>query len=415
MHRSSTSRRALIVVAATVAVLAGFAAPAHAARNLAGVPGNLTELAASQNFLVHYTSAPGDPNAITPEAAQQLLAGAERALGDTQGRLGLTHPLDDGDGLSDVYVYAGTDRGPERGMVRADSRADRTSGWIAIPPEATGDLATITHQVVHLQQLALYRPAGRVLAEGSATWAPLHLYAAELGPLPELAQFFPDDPVDCNDDDRCSQPGYNAWRFFELLAQRHGPQVVRAIYDRSRALGARDHRPHFLDALEAVLAARNATLPETFADYTSANLVGGYGLQGLARRRYGATEPFDDLATGTRTRRFRPRAVTLDHLSAAFYRLRSGSDAGGSGRRRCRRATLRVRIDGPEELETPLYWAPFRPRRGKPRPIELNEGRAELERAWTTCSGREIGIALHNPSSTADDRTFTVTVSLRRH
>jgi hypothetical protein len=411
MHRSNRLRFAL---AATAVVLLAVAAPVQAARNLAGVPGNLTESAASPNFVVHYTSAPEDPDAIAAQGAQQLLAAAERALGDTRSRLDLPQPLNDGDGRSDVYVYAGTVRGAERGLVRADSRDDRASGWIGLPPDATADQAAVTHQVVHLQQLALYRPAGRVLAEGSATWAALHLYAGELGSLPEQAQFFPDDPVDCSDDDRCSLPGYNAWRLFELLAQRHDPKVVRAIYDRSRSLGTRDHRPHFLEALEDVLEDRNTTLGATFAEYTAANLVGGYGLRGLARRRYGATEPFDDLATGTRTRRFRPRAVTLDHLSAAFYRLRSGSDAAGSGGRRCRRATLRVRIDGPADLEAPLYWAPFRPRRGRARTIELRNGRALFERSWSTCGGREIGIALHNPSAATDDRTFRLTVSLRR-
>jgi hypothetical protein len=45
--------------------------------------------------------------------------------------------------------------------------------------------------------------------------------------------------------------------------------------------------------------------------------------------------------------------------------------------------------------------------------IELKNGRAAFERSWSTCGGREIGIALHNPSSAADDRTFTLSVSLR--
>jgi len=233
MHRRTQPGRLLTAFLAALALTA-LPAPAVAARNLGGVPTNLTEHAASQNFRVHYTSAAGDPNAIAPEAAQKLLVSAERALGDSKSRLDLPQPMDDGDGRADVYVYAGTSGGPERGLVRADSRDDRTTGWIGIPPDATADTVTVTHQVVHLQQLALYRPAGRVLAEGSATWAPLNLYPGEVRSLPDQAQFFPDDPVDCTDPDVCSLPGYNAWRFFELLAERHGPQVIRAIYDRSR-------------------------------------------------------------------------------------------------------------------------------------------------------------------------------------
>src|SRR5438067_2063950 len=86
--------------------------------------------------------------------------------------------------------------------------------------------------------------------------------ARTLDGLPDIAEFFPDDPVDCDDPDRCSRPGYNAWRFFELLAEREGPEFVRALYDRSRALGARDHQAHLIDALEAELASRSTTLTE---------------------------------------------------------------------------------------------------------------------------------------------------------
>ena len=418
MRRESNQRGSVRTASVALLVclaLLGAPASADADRSLAGVPPGLVEQAASQNFVVHYTSAPGDPNAITADAAQRLIVTAERALGDSRSRLDLPLPMDDGDGRADVYVYAGTSRGPERGFVRADSRDDRASGWLAVPPEAAGDLFAVTHLVVHLQQLALYRPAGRALAEGSATWAPLHLYANELRTLPDSAQFFADDPIDCDDPDRCGLPGYNAWRFFELLAERHGPQVVRAIYDRSRMLGARDHRPHLIEALSAVLAERGTTTPATFGEFAAANLVGGYGLAALARRRYGATEPFGDLASGTRTRRFRPRGVALDHLSSAFYRVRSGSDAAGTGRRRCRGARLQIRIEGPADLETPLYWARFRPRRGRARPLTLDaSGRARLDLPWTTCSGREVGIALLNPSTAVDRRTFRLAVALRR-
>jgi hypothetical protein len=404
--------RRLAPLLSALAALALAAPPAWGARNLAGVPADLGEQAVSQDFVVHYTSAPGSPDAIAPEAAQQLLVNAERALGDSVSRLGLARPMDDGDGHADVYVYAGAAQPPEPGIVRADSRDDRASGWIGLPPQSTGDIVAITHEVVHLQQLALYRPAGRVLAEGSATWAPLALYASELRSLPDRAELFPDDSLDCDDRDRCSSPGYNAWRFFELLAERYGPQVVRDLYDRSRALGAKDHRAHLIDALQAELAARMTTLPATFSDFTAQNLVGGYALPGLARRRYGATEPFDDVATGRRSRRFRTRAVTLDHLSAAFYRVRSGPDDPAAAGGRCRRGRLQLRLAGPADLEGPVYWAPFRPRTGKPRAVTLVKGKASLDLPWTTCGGREVGVAFANPSPATDTRTFKLTPRL---
>jgi hypothetical protein len=401
---------ALALAVALAAALTA-AAPAAAARNLAGVPDNLTESALSDHFWVHYTSAPGDPNAIDPAAAQQLLVTAERVLGDSTTQLGFPAPRDDGDGRIDVYVYRDADAS-EPGFVRADSRADQTTGWIAVPPGATGDVVTVAHEVFHLMQLAVYRPAGLVLAEGSATWASLHLYAGELRSLPDEAQYFPDDPLDCTDTDRCSRPGYATWQFLELLSERYGPEVVRALYDRSRSLGQGDHRPHVREALDSVLKAENTTLPAAFADFTRANLTGGYALRGLARRRYGATEPFGDLASGTRSRRLRTRAVTLDHLAAAFYRVRSGSDAK-RGRTRCRSARLTVTLTGPADLEAPIEWAMFRPRAKPARSVALKKGRATMTLPWSTCAGREVGIALLNPSETIDGRVFAVRAALR--
>ena len=412
MQRRKTRRPARGALCAVVALAlgAGIAPAAHAARDLSGVPANLGERATSPNFTVHYTSAPGDPNAIPSEGAQQLLQTAERALGDSRSRLDLPQPLNDGDGRADVYVFRGG-WGAERGMVRADSRADRATGWMAVAPESTGDIVAVTHQIVHLQQLALYRPAGRALAEGTAMWAPLHMYPAEAGGVPDEGQYIPGDPIDCDDARRCARPGHSSWRFFQLLAETHGPQVVRAIYDRSRSLGARDHRGHFREALEDVLEERGTTLPRTFAQFSSANLVGGYQLTGLARRRYADTEPLYDLATGGRSRRFRRRGVTLDHLSAAFYRLRSGTDAARP-KQRCRRARLRVDVRGPSDLEAPVYRAQFRPRRGASRPLELTRGRAAIDVPWSTCAGREIGLVVHNPSGTKDERRFTLRIRL---
>jgi hypothetical protein len=410
MHRRKTPLRTALATIALVCLVAVLAPAALAARNLTGVPANLTQTATSPNFVVHYTATASDPNAITPNAAQQLLQTAERALGDSKSRLDLPQPMNDGDGRADVYVFR-TPPGVEPGLVRADSRADRTTGWIGVPPPATADVVTVTHLVVHLQQLALYRPAGRALAEGTATWAPIHMYATEIGGLPDEAQYFPDDPIDCDDTRRCARPGYSAWRFFQWLAEEHGPQVVRAVYDRSRSLGADDHRAHFREALIDVLHEREASLARTFAEFSAANLVGAYQLLGLARRRYGDTEPFDDLATGARSRRFRRRGVALDNLSAAFYRVRSGVD--GRPGRRCRRARLIVRIRAPHDLEAPLYWAQFRPRRGARRPLTLRAGRTVINVPWSTCSGREIGLAVHNPSADDDERRFTLRIELR--
>src|SRR4051812_30704111 len=118
---------AAAVVAASAAVVPSVAV----GRDLSGVPSGLGEQAESRNFVVHYTSAAGGAKAIAPQTAKKLVETAERALSDSKAQLDLPQPRDDGDGRADVYVFhGGSDR--ERGMVRPDSRADQTTGWIAV-------------------------------------------------------------------------------------------------------------------------------------------------------------------------------------------------------------------------------------------------------------------------------------------
>jgi predicted pyridoxine 5'-phosphate oxidase superfamily flavin-nucleotide-binding protein len=91
-----------VAVAAAMVLLVLAAASPAGARNLNGVPSNLTEQVTTPNFVVHFTTQPGDPNAITIAAAQQLANNAERALGDEESRLQFPSPVTDGDGRADV-------------------------------------------------------------------------------------------------------------------------------------------------------------------------------------------------------------------------------------------------------------------------------------------------------------------------
>jgi hypothetical protein len=408
----SSARGGAAAVAAFAVLLLATAAPAAAARNLNGVPANLTERVTTPNFVVHFTMQDDDPNAISLAAAQQLANNAERAVGDEESRLQFPSPVTDGDGHADLYVFA-TSKGLEPGLVRADSRGDQVSGFIAVPPTATGDIGTIAHEVFHLLQLAVYRPAGSVLAEGGATWAAMSLYSGEMRRLPDIAQPFPQDPLDCTDTAKCAQPGYSAWPFFEYLAEHYGPDVVRRLYDGSRKLGADDHGSHFRAALDNLLTAQGTDLTSTFAAFVTANLVGDYALAGLRKKRYAATEPFFDLATGPRKRNFRPRVVKLDHLTSAYFRLRSGTDTTSSASKSCRRVELVLTVTGPADLEAPLQYALFRPHQSGAKPLQLVAGRVRQVVPWSTCRGRELGLSLLNPSGSIDHRRFSLRVELR--
>ena len=192
MRRAICPGRAIAVAAAAaVGLMPG---PAYAGRNLNGVPGNLTERAASDNFTVHYTSTPGDPNAIAPEAAQQLLddrrAGAgrlARAAAPAAAR-GRRRPAfrrlriprrttRRARHLAGRY-HGRSDERLDRHSTRCDGRHPHRRSPGGAPPAARA-----------------LPPRGSVLAEGTATWAPLHLYAAEIGVLPDARAVLPRRPA----------------------------------------------------------------------------------------------------------------------------------------------------------------------------------------------------------------------------
>ena len=58
--------------------------------------------------------------------------------------------------------------------------------------------------------------------------------------------------------------GYSQWVFFEYLSEHFGVSIVRDIFEASKTLGATDHGPHSLAAIQQVLAARGHGLAKVF-------------------------------------------------------------------------------------------------------------------------------------------------------
>lgn len=93
---------ALLLLAVAAALLVPTAASASARPP---VPSPVSELA-GPNFVVHYTASGGSPaDRLTPEGAATALANAETALAWYRSQ-GYPAPLDDGDGKTDIYVFA---------------------------------------------------------------------------------------------------------------------------------------------------------------------------------------------------------------------------------------------------------------------------------------------------------------------
>lgn len=125
---------------------------------------------------------------------------------------------------------------------------------------------------------------------------------------------------------------YGNWAFWEFLSQRHGPGIVRAVWQRADAArGGPD--AYSVQALVDALAARGG-IRRVLAAYAVANLdpAGAYA-EGAHWPAARVRQPADFRRAGRSS-----RSVRVDHLAAQHLAYHPG---GG------RRGRLRVDVDGP--------------------------------------------------------------------
>ena len=217
-------------------------------------PASLTEAVTSDHFVVHYTSADGDPNAILPSRAQAISDAAERAYAVEVGDWHFPAPIDDGDGRTDVYVYTDEKTG-RSALTHIDwpppAGTRTSSAWFSIPPPA--GTFVIAHEFFHVLQYARFIYWGWT-TEPSAVWA--HLNETGAGVWPGIYAD-PWDSLDClsqTDDYACGGDalGYGRWIFFEDLSERYGgPAFVDAIGRRLALRGETESLPSPTQAISS--------------------------------------------------------------------------------------------------------------------------------------------------------------------
>src|SRR3954453_4921606 len=97
------------------------------------------------NFVVHYTTDPTTPDAISPATAQLVADNAEKSLAAEEAAFGFDPPLTGSDGRIDVYVYSFR-RANADGLTSPNAPdADQSESSILIGVDKAQDLSVVAH------------------------------------------------------------------------------------------------------------------------------------------------------------------------------------------------------------------------------------------------------------------------------
>ncbi|WP_137294677.1 MXAN_6640 family putative metalloprotease [Nocardioides dongxiaopingii] len=182
---------------------------------------------------------------------------------------------------------------------------------------------------------------------------------------------------------------YGNWTFWEFLADRLGPDVVRDVWWRA-GTGGRMPDDYSTQALRRVLA-EHGGLRRRFAAYAAGNTMpartypegSAYAAAPVTTRRVTASRPRVRLA---------PR---IDHLSSRSVVLRPG-------RSLARRWRLEVRIDGPDAVRSPAALVTVRRADGsvQRRQVRLDRtGAGRVRVAFGRRAVRTVTVTLANAST----------------
>jgi hypothetical protein len=363
-------------------------------------PASLTESVTSEHFVIHYTSANGDPNAILPRRAQTFSDAAERAYALEVDEWHFPAPVDDGDGRTDVYVYS-DERTAGAALTHVDwpppAGTRSSSAWVSIPRGAGNFI--VAHELFHVLQFARFVYWGWA-TEPSAVWA--HLNVTGQGGWPGIYAD-PWDALDCrseSDPYACGGDplGYGRWIFFEYLSERYGgPDFVNAVGRRLAARGQSDWHASPTQALEDALADNGTSVASTFVGYVRSTIAADWTLPGIGHSLPSAE------TYGT-TRDAQTKTVAVGHLAARYVDLIAwGGDEG------CEATTLHLEVTVPPGVDTRPVLRHFV--EGSPATV-MNvdaDGVARAELPWRRCKQPSHAIVgLPNGSATADDQQFAV-------
>jgi hypothetical protein len=334
-------------------------------------------------FLVHYATS--GPHGISAAKAQDLGRYADDAYRVEIGQWGWPAPIDDGDGLVDIYVY----RQNAAGVTVADAIQGQASAWIGIHPEYINPI-TPAHELLHVSQAAITAEwQGVVLVEGLAIWASWAV--TENRAPPDWAQFSDTRPFGCTGYVSCVD---GKWALFQFLAERYGHDVLIDAYAHAGLLGG-DPEQRAVPAIDAALRAQGSSLTSAFSRYVEAATTGDFEL-GVLRE----FTPAPAKKARLRCRGKRTDRLEIDHLSSRWVEYLST----------CFGSAVNVRL----VVSWPAGLQGVRPAVGFHGDVHGLRRRVRAGRMTTSIPLAAVGgdlarVGLPNPSLTADAQTFRVT------
>lgn len=413
------------VVGSLVLASTGAAAPVRPASD---------HVLTTAHFMVHYytdvdpkTGAPANDYSTQTDAGD-IAAYAEQAYA-AYVSWGYTPPVNDGDGLTDIYV---TDLS---GPPALESVASYDSGVpgppssgdfeIATPTQLAGFAKThgvtttqeeqeiVAENVFYMFELAKWAPlapgSDMWLFYGSAAWAAFAStsFQPAVGAIGD-----PDIALDCSETlpshQMCdpafySDAGFARWAFFNLLASKYGNSFFNSVLTNLGAGQSSD------TAVSNALASTGTTLADQYIDYVNAYMSGTLGPLQLDSARPPAyasvTTGVDAISAPTTA-----AVVPVDHLSARYVTFERGD---GDGSHACYAATLTVDVAIPSGTSSQpyFYWDVSG---SSPEPLSVNGATASITVPWDTCDwGSTLGwLSLPNASTTVDGAEFSVTYTM---
>ena len=372
--------------ACSLAVALGLAAasPAAADPPRPWVPAGLGHTVTTDHLRVHFGAA------IGAAGARGVAAAGERALA-RYASLGFPAPVDDGDGHTDIYLMAlPASAGAAAGLTRPDRPTSGPwAGAIAIRPEAAAAPDVIAAELFRLVQGAIGGAPPRWLVESTVEWAA----STVAGSVPRLGflaapgtslDCVADAPTGCDGD----PAGGRRWVFFQALAERYGPAVVRDVLARAATPGSG------LNAVESTLAARGSGLADALADLAGRLASGTFATPGLAGRTAWVADTVGTALPGVAVA---DRTLTADHAGLVFAAVRPTSV-------HCAPATLELAVDAPSGVPFRVVLAG---RGRRPEALHVAGDRASGTFAWSTCADAHALLAIVNAGAT-DGQPFVV-------
>jgi hypothetical protein len=378
----------------------------------------------STHFVVHFTtdSINSQTFAITATQAGDIAALAERAYTAETADGYAAPPSDIGLGLGgadnriDIYVQSLVSIG-EAGEADPLAGPGPSPGYMLIDAKVGQTYHVIAHELFHLIQFGVFATNATVdmwLYEAAAEWMGYRVdgYGTAGGTQP-IRVGNNDFSLNCRDLNwvggiECAPSvyydnGYSRWAFFEYLSELYGPSFVKDIFAQLASSGPSTSLP----ALSAALAAKGATLADTYNGWATTELNGKYtikALQGLKPAAYAT------VSTGVNSGAISVPRVSVNHLATRFVKFTRGDDDLSH---LCYSATLNLSVAIPAGTQSKpaFYWNGTG---SSPVQLAVSGNTATAAIPWDTCTYKSNAgwLSLPNASTSVDAADFVVTASL---